>query len=253
VSPPVAYTDSFGIAESTFTSGSLSSDAQGVTVRATVVDDPVITDSIQIVIGGTGGSLVIGQSTTIASINNNTAYSLPMSVLVSDSNGNPVTGANVTLNLWPIRYATGCWIQIGPTSWIPDDCPVPTYTFYPNEDDRYPGTDAYRNLILDEEPPGVYTLYDEDGMLLLSQPGHGDGQLTPPLSAAGTVPGIVTTSANGVADFNLVYLKSSAAWIKVEITASTIVSGTENQVTQVFTLPWMEGEEPHLSDSPYNP
>ncbi len=252
VAPPVAYTDSFGIAEATFTSGSLSSNSQGVTVIATVVDDPTITDSLQIIIGGTGGSVVIGQSTTITSINNDTAYSLPMSVLVSDSNGNPVSGAIVTLNLWPLQYATGCWVKIG-DEWLPYDCPVPTYDFYDNEDDRYPGEEAYRNLILDEEPPGVYTIWDEDGWLGGPDPGFGDGQLTPPLSAAGTVPATVVTDANGVGEFDLVYLKSSAAWIKVEVTASTVVSGTENQVKQIFKLPWAKGEEESLADSPYNP
>ena len=30
-----------------------------------------------------------------------------MSVLVSDSNGNPMPNTTVTLKLWPTRYATG--------------------------------------------------------------------------------------------------------------------------------------------------
>jgi hypothetical protein len=226
-----------------------------VTVTAEVVDDPTITDSIQIIIGGTGGSVVIGQSTTIFSINNNTAYRLPMSVLVSDSNGNPVSGALVTLNLWPVQYATGCWVKVG-EEWMPGNCPVPTYTFYSNEDDAHPGTEYYRNLILDDNPlltPGPGVAPTEDGGDTPSDPGHWDGQLTPPLSAAGSVPGTVVTDVNGVGDFDLIYLKSSAAWIRVEVTASTVVSGTENQGKQTFNLPWAKGEEESLPDSPYNP
>ncbi len=253
VTPPVAFTDSFGIAEATFTSGSLSSDSEGVTVRAVVVDDPTIADTIQIIIGGTGGSLVIGQSTTISSINNDTAYSLPMSVLVSDSNGNPVSGAVVTLNLWPLQYGTGCWVKVG-EEFVPGNCPAPTYTFYDNEDDNHPDTSYYRNLILDDDPLVAWPAEpSEDGGSTPIYPGHGNGQLTPPLSAAGAVPGTVTTGANGVGDFELVFLKSSAAWIRVEVTASAVVSGTENQVSQVFILPWMQGEGDNLPDSPYNP
>ena len=242
VSPPVAYTNSFGIAEATFTSGSLGSDAQGVTVRAKVVDDPTITDTIQIVIGGTGGSVVIGQSTKISSINSDTAYSLPMSVLVSDANGNPLTGAVVTLNLWPTYYATGCWVDVAGTI-VPGDCAVLTYTFYSNEDDLYGvGDDRYRNLVLD---------VGED---LGPDPFNPDGELTPALSAAGSVPGTVVTDQNGVGTFNLVYLKSSAAWILVEIKASTVVSGTENQGTLEFVLPWSQDDanDQTLPHSPYN-
>jgi hypothetical protein len=242
VSPPVAYTNDFGVAEATFTSGSLGSDAQGVTVRAEVVDNPAITDSIQIIIGGTGGSVVIGQSTTIFSINNDTAYRFPMSVLVSDANGNPLSGAVVTLNLWPTYYATGCWVEVAGST-VPGNCLVLTYTLYPNEDDWYGlGDDRYRNLVLD--------VGEDQG----PDPFNPDEELTPALSAAGSVPGTVITDENGVGTFDLVYLKSSAAWIQVEITASTVVSGTENQGTLEFVLPWSQADadEQRLPHSPYN-
>jgi len=46
---------------------------------------------------------------------------------------------------------------------------------------------------------------------------------------------VVITDENGVAQFYLVYLKDSAAWIAAEITASTKVLGTETQsVTRFF-------------------
>jgi len=109
VSPVIVYTNDFGVAQSTFTSGSLSSGGQGVTVHAEVVGSPAISDEVQIIIGGTAGSVVIGRSTKIESVQNNTAYKLPMSVLVLDSNGNPVSGAIVTLGTWPTQYAVGGW------------------------------------------------------------------------------------------------------------------------------------------------
>jgi hypothetical protein len=249
VSPPIAYTDDFGIAEATFTSGSLGSDAQGVKVWAQVVNglvcgvDPgAICDNIDIVIGGTAGSVVIGQSTTISSINSDTAYSLPMSVLVSDANGNPLTGAVVTLNLWPTYYATGCWVDVAGVT-VPGDCAVLTYTLYPNEDDFYGiGDVRYRNLVLDAG--------EDQG----PDPLNPDGELTPALSAAGSVPGTVITDQNGVGTFNLVYLKSSAAWIQVVVKASTVVSGTENQGTLEFVMPWsqQDADDQTLPHSPYN-
>ena len=186
---------------------------------ATVVDDPTITDSLQIIIGGTGGSVVIGQSTTIASINNDTAYSLPMSVLVADGNGNPIPQASVSLKLWPLQYSIGVWGV--------DNVPI-VFADFDNED-------ANRNLILD-------ALEDANA----------DGELTPPNSAAGTVPQSVQTDANGVVNFNLVYLKSSAVWIIVELKATTLVLGTETSATTSFRLPYLQGDEAHLADSPYS-
>jgi hypothetical protein len=221
----------------------------------------VIRDSIQIVIGGTGGSVVIGQSTSIESINNDTAYSLPMSVLVSDANGNPLVGAVVTLNLWPTYYFTGCWVAEGDT-WVPGDCGDPwrPYWDYVNEDDRHGDSDArYRNLVLDPGEDGYFNPLDLPwdigfGGTTTGAPSQPDGLLTPPLSAAGSVPGTVITDENGVGTFDLVYLKSSAAWIKVEIRASTLVSGTENQGTLEFTLPWSapDAKSQSLPHSPYN-
>jgi len=255
VSPAIVYTGPDGVAEATFTTGSLSTDSNGVTIRATLVNIlPLTYDEIAIIIGGTGGSVVITRGTSIESINNDTAYRLPMSVQVADSNGNPMTGTIVTLSAWPRRYATGCWDTLA-TPPVPANCDLfcNTYTFYPNEDDFYPiGDDRYRNLILDTGedigPPGT----DLSAAPCLLPSPNPDGQLTPPNSAAGTVPGTVTTDENGLATFNLVYGKSSAAWIEDEITATTLVYGTETKGTYIFKLPWEIGEEKSLPHSPYN-
>ena len=226
--PVVAYTNAYGVANSTFTSGSLSTDNEGVEVKVTVVSDTSITDTINIVIGGTAGSVVIGRGTVIEPIDDDTAYKLPMSVLVADSNGNPVASATVSLGAWPLQYSTGYWII------TPDGCvPVVTGT-YDNED-------ANRNLILDE---------DEDTGSS-GDPCDGDGQLTPLSSAAGSLPATVTTDENGVANFDLVYLKQYATWIFEEIRASTLVLGTETTSILEFTLPYLEDDACSLPHSPY--
>lgn len=214
ISPAVVYTDDFGIATTRFTSGSLSSDADGVTVTAGIVGT-AIESELDIVIGGTAASLVIGMATEVASINNATTYQLPMSVMVADSNGNPMKNTNVSLKLWPIGYATGSDVSI-------------------LHDGEYNNEDVNRNLIMD---PGEDLNFD--------------GQLTPSSSAAGALPSTVTTDDNGVADFNLIYLKGSASWVAAEITASTLVLGTETQSIATFWLPYAEDEIVSLGSSPY--
>jgi hypothetical protein len=236
VSPVIVFTDNKGIASSTFTSGSLSSDQGGVTVNVTVIGT-AINDNIAIVIGGTAGSVTIGVSTKIESINNDTTYELPMCAIVTDSNGNVMTGVNVSLSAWPTYYAEGVWV--GTTECFPDEdpsTPLATLTFY------YPNEDINFNLILDAGEDTGST----------GDPCDGDGLLTPPSSAAGSVPANVTTDENGVANFSLIYPKTSAAWIMAKITASTIVLGSETRSTYNFTLGWLKGEECNLPDSPYN-
>ena len=236
VSPPLAYTlAGSGKAEATFTSGSVSSGARGVTVTATVVGNSAVTDSVSIVIGGTAGSVVIGQSTLIESSEDGTSYILPMTAQVVDSNGNPVSGARISLQLWPSYYRTGIWVPetIGNTNCSPE-----ITNSYPNEDDTFPGTLYYRNLILD---PG------EDA--------NGDGQMTPSSSAAGSVPAEVVADETGIASFNLTYPKTNAVWIMAELTASTLVLGSETRSTTQFALPYLidpDSKECLLPDSPYN-
>ncbi|HKJ87024.1 MAG TPA: hypothetical protein VKA48_00700, partial [Gammaproteobacteria bacterium] len=46
--------------------------------------------------------------------------------------------------------------------------------------------------------------------------------------------------------------KADAAWVDVRIRASTLV-GTDQVTSEIKkTLPWADGEEPHLPDSPFN-
>ena len=236
VSPVISFTDDYGIARSMFTSGSLSSGADGVMVEAIVVGMPSVDPAaVSIVIGGTAGSVVIGQSSIVASINSDTAYQLPMSVLVVDSNGNAVSGATVSLSAWPANYAQGYWVYDPVT----DLC-------YSSREGTYKNEDANRNLILDNYIPALCgTPYNGEDI-------NGDCKLTPSNSSGGSVPDTVTTDASGVAEFDLIYLKSSAGWINTEIRASTLVQGTETQATSIFWLPRIASEGCSLPDSPYN-
>ena len=66
------------------------------------------TTATWIIIGGTAGSVVIGPPTKITVLNPST-YSLPMTVMVTDSAGNPMPGAIVSLSAWPLQYSSGVW------------------------------------------------------------------------------------------------------------------------------------------------
>ena len=250
LTPVVAFSAStattslaLGQARTTFTSGSLSSDAGGVRIRASVLGTSVATNTTPsgpdaaIVISGTAGSIAFGIATVIEEAGNGTDYVRAMSVLVADVNGSPApAGTVVNLSLWPIAWSTGsgCFPD-------PDSISGVQGTFL-NED-------ANENLILDPNEDGTRKYYASgsttttsfscttptpptppvctSGPPVTSAAGTKDGLLTPPNSAGGIVPGTVTTDANGVATFNLTYGKTSAIWIVTRLRARTVVQGTE--------------------------
>lgn len=237
-----------GQARTTFTSGSLPSAQGGVQVRASVLGTAVATEATgtnltssgndaAIVIGGTAGSIAFGQATVLQEADNATNYVLAMSVLVADVNGSPApAGTVVNLSLWPIAWSTG-------TACTVDANTATTGTFL-NED-------VSENLILDAGEDGTRGYY-ATGVVVAG--GTIDGLATPPNSAAGLVPGTVTTDANGVATFNLTYGKTSAIWNVARLRARTVVQGTEAVSEVQFRLaPLLADVDPvcRLSDSPY--
>ena len=230
-----------GQVKATFSSGSLPSGAGGVQVIATVTGT-TRTASTSIVIGGTAGSVTIGRASAGASDASNTLYILPMSVLVADSNGNPVTNTVVSLSAWPIAF------NAGGTACVAD--PLKDYF---NEDDAFPGTSSYENLSLDPGEDGKRLKYPSRTPASTGTPTT-DGRLTPPNSAAGTLPSTVTTNSSGVATFNLTYTKSNALWIWDRIRATTLVQGTETVGQIEFRLPASIpdiGPPCLIPDSPY--
>ena len=225
VSPAIAFTDASGIATSVFTSGSLVAGADGVVVKAELINIDA-SDTVSIRISGQALSLAIGRSTEVLTDYEETMYQLPMTVLVTDANGSPVQQTQVSLNLWPSDYRTGFW---QPTQNNNEEC-------IPIVEGSRPNEDVNKNGINDE---------GEDINL--------DGQLTPASSAAGQVPATLTTDENGVASFYIIYPKTSACWIVDELSASTVVSGTETRSTYRFVLPWSipDADACLLPDSPY--
>jgi hypothetical protein len=225
ISPSVVYTDAGGTATTTFYSGSKSSGGEGVVVNAYLLSDETLTDSIPVVIGGTAGSVVIGTSSKIMSVYDDTAYQFNVSVIVADTNGNSIENALVGLSLWPTHFVitgiTGSGTEADPY--------IYAHTWFPNEDFN---ENTY-------EDPGEDILYPEDG------------QLTPGNSAAGTIPASVTTDANGVATFTWTYLKRYGRWLAVDISASTYVLGSETTSALNVVLPIEEGDEDDLES--YSP
>lgn len=123
-----------GEARTSFTSGSASSGANGVHIRASVVGTTVATEAFDpitlqpvnltssgndatIIMGGTSGSVAFGTATVLTTDASNANYVLEMSVMVTDSNGNPAPlGTVVNLSVWPQTFSTGAGCARDPDS-----------------------------------------------------------------------------------------------------------------------------------------
>jgi hypothetical protein len=246
---------SVGQARSSFTSGSQPSAGSGVQIRASVIGTTVETEPLgvnltpsgndaPIVIGGVAGSIAFGQATVISEDSTKANYIWPMSVLVADSNGNPVPNKKVNLSVWPIAWSTGIVCSFDPDGQRCTGDPLvctegPYGTFY-NED-------INENIIMDSGEDGRrYFFADNTDATISGIPGMDtptlDTILTPANSAGGTVPAEVTTDANGVAGFNLTYPKQSAIWTIVRIRATTSVSGSETRGEIMLRLPCTQSD-----------
>jgi protocatechuate 3,4-dioxygenase beta subunit len=223
-------------------------------------------DTIAITIGGAVANIAIGSATVITSAQDETLYELPVTVLVADTNGNPVPGVLVSLSLKPSLFRTGLWCKIA-DEWDPyGDHPVglscaslgTTPFDFVNED-------LNNNAVLDgdEDQDGSYSLGDPDlpdyfdGYSSGDEvPGLTDGLLTPGQSVAGTIPSNVTTDENGVATFKLIYLKEYAIWVQDQITATCEVYGTEYITKSRSWLPYASNEQEVIRlafpESPFN-
>ncbi|MCB1928474.1 MAG: Ig-like domain-containing protein, partial [Rhodocyclaceae bacterium] len=247
ISPVVARTNAttaggaLGQATATFTAGLLPTD-QGFEVQAEVLGtSPLVAESLPVTVGGVAGSVAIGVATVIDSVNDDTAYSLPVTVQVTDSSGARLAGARVSLTAWPVGYARGvrdtenkCAAVFTESGGAPEFTTIDN-RFRVNED-------VNENLILD---PGE----DTDG------PGRApDTKLTPSAASAGAVPASVTTDENGLATFEYIYLKNYADWLMTRLRATVLVQGTETSSEYISILRHaVDDEEPCvLPHSPFN-
>lgn len=210
ISSATAVTNSQGLAKVTFTASSQSSGSQAVVV-AGKVRGTGISNTAQITVGSLAIGITIGTGAEIV-IKDTSTYQLPFTVLITDSNGNPVPDARFTLSVISLSYHKG---QRGA---ITATCP--------NED-------VNRNAILEG-----------------SEDTNSNGQIDPgPVSS---VPRTITIDPDGAGQFLLTYPKDHGGFVNVQIIGVATVAGTDSTETRNILLRIAAADEPFLSrNSPY--
>jgi hypothetical protein len=203
-----AETDPNGQAKVKYQSGANSTASDGVVLKGTVASNTSVSTTATLTVNQTAVFITLGTGNTITNFDQDT-YEKTWTATVTDANGVRVTGVPLTIKVLPTYYRKGrlgwngkIWTYAGATL----DCA--------NED-------ANSNGVLDLVPT------NEDI--------NGDGALTPGNVVnlqASTIP----TDSNGSATITLRYAESVASWIKVRLTATAVVSGTESRTSRDFWL-----------------
>lgn len=199
-----ATTDASGQATVAYRPGSESTANNGVVLSATVAGSPSVTGTASLTVNQTALFIALGTGNVIQNADPET-YRKDWVVYVTDSNGIPVNGVTLTIKAIPTFYLTGrlTWQEV---RWAYSD---PIYACR-NEDRN-------NNGILDA---------DEDD--------NGDGVLWPG-NVVAVSPGNVQT-VNGRVTISLTYAESYVPWVRLRLTASATVSGTESRTDAEFVI-----------------
>ena len=194
-------TDSQGRASSIYQAGSVTSPRDGVVIQAAVSGvDP---SNVKLTVARQALRLAIGTGNKIE-VPDTVRYRQPYVAIVTDANGAPVKNANIELSVLPVGYIKGSYIYN--EGWLISPAQA------------CPAEDANRNGQIDP---------DDDT--------NGNGTLEPTNSATTSAASIIS-GADGSADFSLLYPQSHCNWVKVELTATVRVEGTESVETSEFYL-----------------
>ncbi len=210
-------TNSFGEATTTYIAGSTSSAADGVVVTAAV--EGISSAQVKMTVAQRSVFVSVASGNVISKSDNNTRYLVPHTVLVTDSNGTPVSNASVTLSVYTEEY----------------------YRL---------GSDGLSLYLCTNED------VNRNGVLDAGEDLDGNGKLDP--GNVITVDNLtLTTDETGFSDFNVVYAIQYATWVSsTELTARTSVAGSESRtsvpVVAVCSAPDVEDEICPVSN-PFEP
>jgi hypothetical protein len=249
--PASAITDSSGRASTIYTAGAVPSAQDGVIIDAQVVGigdcdvtapRPRPCDTVTLTVARQALFITLGTGNEIFE-STPTNYQLPYKVIVTDVNSNPVSGVRVELNLIPLRFFKGNYVELlDPDTqafirWVTDPSAV-----CENEDLRTNDPTKDRNGILDggEDLNGSGVLdpgedLNGNGVLDPEEDRNGNGVLDP--GNVATVPAFVTTGDNGIVEFVIDYPQDNANWVEVELEARTSVAGSESSARRTVILP----------------
>ena len=245
LSTATVNTDQYGKAKVQYVAGTSSTAADGVVISGTVAGTGIVSN-VKLTVNAKALFINIAYGNTMTNLDE-TTYSKPFSIYVTDATGNPVGNQQVTVSVIPNSYMKGflsvqkdTWnYDIGDASKSPVVPPSPTFACR--------NTDINRNGIYD---PSLFEDANGNGVW-----DAGELRETSPLKPGNVVvatPGLLTTDSSGRATFSLQYGEQYALWVNVDLTAKSVVAGTESRTTQSFLLSMLVDDATDIKSTPAN-
>ena len=208
-----AQTNNQGRATTFYTSSSTTSANNGVRITASVQSNPAISDFVDLTVAQRELFISVGTGNEVFEPNS-AQYRKEYIVQVSDSQGNGVSGVNVQVGILSTAYFKGFYTYDAAVGvWVVN------YTAGPCADE-----DVNRNGVLDpgEDFNGSGRIEAGNIASVVAQGGSG---------------GNFTTDSGGFGVVDVFYPQEFANWVRVSLTATTSVQGTEFAESSNFVLP----------------
>jgi hypothetical protein len=227
LSPFTAVTGSDGIARAVFVAGPADSGKNATVIQARIAELPAVTAVTNLTVNKKALSIQFGTGNQLTEFSP-AVLQQDFAVFVADSAGNPVSDVAISAAAWPTHYKKGFY------RWFID-------TNNPNDKGIWQVSDADAYVCSNEDVArkGLYdSAYDTNNNHKL-EPGI-------PL----TVIANGRTDAMGMTTVSLRYPRDRANWLKVELTVTGTVAGTESLSRQTF---WLSPLAKDLSDVGVSP
>ncbi|MBE0596485.1 MAG: Ig-like domain-containing protein [Desulfuromonadales bacterium] len=262
ISPLSAVTDSGGKAVATFTAGTAPSAKDQIEVTASVEAFPAVLNRVYLTIGQQPSRITFGETNVIEDLvvnGHQVGYKLPISLTVTDNNGNAVPNQVISLGMVVSKFRLGFRTD-------PDTGDFQVTGEFNNEDLNQngildPGEDGARGFydfdldgIINKADTDLDGFADEAAFFLdineverqtsATPQGLLNGRLDP--GNVATIPAQVITNENGMTAFTIDYAKSYGNWVVVTINASTGVVGSESTATISIALVVKANDKPYL-------
>jgi hypothetical protein len=226
LSPFTAVTGSDGIARAVFVAGPADSGKNATVIQARIAELPAVTAVTNLTVNKKALSIQFGTGNLLAEFSP-AVLQQDFAVFVADSAGNPVSDVAISAAAWPTSYKKGFY------RWFMD-------TNNPNEGMwQVSEADAY---VCGNEDVARKGLYDR------AYDTNNNGMLEPGIPL--TVVASGKTDAMGMTTVSLRYPRDRANWVKVELTVTGTVAGTESLSRHTF---WLSPLAKDLSDVGVSP
>jgi hypothetical protein len=221
--PASAVTDSNGSASTVYTSNTVSP-RDGISVTATVKEEPSIFDTVTLTVADRNLFITLGTGNELIEVDTATFNKQYVAFVTDVDSASPAKNTVLTVSAVPRSYNKGFWEKLLDVNGDFDQWGANISVTCDNEDS------------------------DIDGFLGPLEDINKDGILTPGNIAA--VLGEVTTDEQGSALIDIKYPQNYGGWINVDLVVSAKVGGTESSQQTLFTLPALLGDVLNEDASP---